>query len=488
VRNLLFLIVLLCFLFHLFILGRFPLPSISEVELNSAAHYLAEKGVENLFASDFNESFRLTIAQSPLPVLLNAALLEKYTADIFTMRVINAAFCFFTILLLFSYFTKMERGSFKNASILIAAALLLDPILNNRPQSSMSEWIGLFFLLLSLKKEFDKDGNTSFKKDFDKDGHTFRSTISAAFFCALAFYSSFSLLFLLPAIFFYKLFKALVDARNNQYSSLYHLATWPFLLALFYFPWFFSTMNWNTFYLSQLKPEGLYLMPLAEQALCIGSAILLIYTLTLKYNYHHTSIIWLCVAFIVNFHVLSYFITLSPTIIVPFYYLFFFALLPLNVTSNQARELRYYPIAFLAIIHGLIFAIQFVVLLKNYRDRSGDELEAFVKTSIAPNRHVTGDATVFYGVGKSKHPYRLVTNEQKFKSYLNAQDLDYLLLSQHFLKNMKDSSLFSLHSENLQKLGALTYSPVPISISEVLGLADAREEDLYSCVLFQYKK
>lgn len=475
-RNLLFLIVLLCFLFQLFIVGRFPLPSNPEVELSSAAYYLADKGVENLFAADFNESFRLTFVQNPLTVLLNAALLEKYPADIFTMRVVNTVFCFFTLLLLFRFFTKMERGSFKNASILITAALLLDPILNSRPQSSMSEWLGVFFLLVSLKKEFDKDG------------HTFRSTISSAFFCALAFYSSFSLLFLLPAIFLYKLFKAIVEARENQYNSAYHLATWPFLLALFYFPWFFSTMDLNTFYVSQLKPDGFYLIPLAEHVLCAGAIILLIYTLTLKYKYHHTPIIWLCVALIVNFHVLSYFITISPTLIVPFYYLFVFALLPLNVTSNQARELRYYPLAFLAIVHGLIFSVQLVVMLKNYQNRSGSELVEFVGKTTSPKRHVTGDATVFYGIAENNRPFRLVANEQKLKSYFTAQDMDYLLLSQHFIKNLKDTSVFALHSENIQKLGTFSYSPVPIGISEMLGLADPKEEELYSCVLFRYKR
>lgn len=458
-------------------LGRLPLPSNGEVEVMSTAQYLSIKGIEHIFSDSFDPAHKLSFAQAPIPVLINAACLEKYVANAFNMRLLNSIFSFFTIVLLFVYFTKLERGSFKNASILLAGALLLDPLLSNKFHATHTEWIGLFFLLLS------------FKKEFDKDGHTFNSTIGAAFFLALAFYSSFQLVIFLPVILIYKVIRALQDLRENQYSSVYHLATWPFLFALFYCPWFFTFFDASTFYLTFLKMPSIVIMPLSESVLCAGTVVLLFYALFQNYTFDYPNVIGLCIGLIISFHVGSYFFELSPTFIIPFYYLLAFCLLPLNTTSSEARKTRYFPLAFLAVIHAVLFLIQFLYFIMSYQDRGGMELEQFVEAKISPKRHVTSDATVFYGTAFHEHPHHLVANESKLRYTINAGNYDYVLLSQSFIDQIQDSSFYNLHSENLQKIATLTYSPAPLTaFASALDIVDAKEQNLFSCVLYQYKR
>jgi hypothetical protein len=477
VRNLLFLIVPICFLYHLFTLGRLPLPTHEEVEMVSTAHYLSEKGIEHLFSSDFDPSYRLSFAKAPLPILANAALLEKYPLNPFNMRIINTVFGFFVVFLMFSYFSKLEKGSFKNASFFMALAFLFDPLLNSKIHTSTTEWIALYFFLLSLKKEFDKEG------------HTFSSTLYSAFFMALALSSSYPLLLFLPFLLLHKIISAFQDTSENQSRSFYHLALWPFFLAAFYLPWFFSFFSFHSFWISLAKAPGLALLPSSEYFLCISTGILLLYSLTQGYSFEYPTILRLCLGVLVTFHAASYFLTLSPALVIPFYYLLAFNLLPLNKTSSNARQIRYYPMALVLGINMLLFFLQFIYLIVSFNARNETGIQSFVKERISPLRHVSGDALFYYAATSHQDDFRLIPNATKLKTCISAHDYDYLILSPKSIEALDDKSLFVLHEENLVQLGTIRYPEIPMSsFMAAIGLLDEKEIDSYSGVLYTYKR
>ena len=475
-RNLLFLIVPICFLFHLFTLGRLPLPTNEEVEFASTAHYISQKGIEHLFSPDFDPSFRTSFAKAPLPILANAGLLEKYPLNAFNIRLLNTIFSFFVVLMMLFFFSKLERGSFKNASFIMTLAFLFDPLLTSKAHTTTNEWIALFFFLVSIKKEFDKEG------------HTFRSTLSAAFFMSVALCCSYSLLLFLPFLLLHKIISAFQDTSENQSRSFYHVALWPLLVALFYLPWFFSFFDVYTFYAGLSKQPSLVFLPRSEYLVCLTAGGLFLYALFQSYSFEYPALLRLCIGIIFSYHMASYFLLLSPVLVIPFYYLLIFNLLPLNLTSNEARKTRYFPIVFLVAVHFLACILLFVYVCIGFQNREGTELKEFAERHISPHRHVSGDASFYYGVAANGHAFRPIPNETKLRACINAHDFDYLLLSPYMLDKLADSSLLSLHAENMVKLGSLTYAPDPMAhFMSLLDLAEEKEETMYSCILYRYK-
>jgi hypothetical protein len=480
VRNLLFLIIPLYYVLQLFTLDRFPLPSFEEAQMMAAAKYVAKVGVENLFEPFFLESHKLTLFKSPLPVLANAVIIEYSGASMFNFRILSHVASLFLMLLMFGSFARMERGSFKNATVLMSLAFLLDPIFMAKPGFAGNETWALLFLLLSLSQEFQKDP------------HTFGSTIASALAFALAAYCSVYVLVFLPVLLLYKIYAILSETKENQGSAAFHLLTWPILVGILYLPWILSMGHdaWETWQNMRLgKMQIVPPIPVAEMLLVLGTVFLFLrFWLVSSTALNFPKIILLSVLMILAVHLCAVYVDFPLAYALPFYYLLAFGLLPVNKTNSDARKERYYPLAVICAVHVIVFLLVTGFTISNYQNRKGTELVEMVHRFVPSIGEIKTDDRLYRGVIPISQTIVPIANETKWRACLNAHNFEYLILSQDFKSALKDTSLLDFQAEHLQKLAAISYpsnSFAPFIYQ--LGLTARNEEHLYACTLYKFK-
>ena len=480
-RNLLLLLIPLYLGFHLFTLSRFPLPEFDEAVMASAASGINKNGVEFLNL-DMGVLQTKVIQSSPLIILGNSLLIDKLGNILFTHRVLGVSLGFILLLLVFFYFMFLEKGSYKNAAALLILALFFDPLLNKGVHGSGAVLTGVFFLLLSLRNEI-----------LNKD-YRFYSTIISGLFMAIAMMAYLPVAALIPFIFVFKAISAISDLLKQQYVKTYHLLFWPIAIILFYCPWpLFYHINMFNVLLELWTPHLFWdirqSVPYSYYVVIAFTLMLFIYALLQKwYEIEYTRNIVLFFGIILSFFFTDPFWVNNLVLVVPFFYLLIFCLLPLNTTSNEARVGRYAPIAILLGINVLLFLIQALYVFVDFNNRSGIAQKEFIQKMIPADREVIGDARNCFSSLENRNTFYPLKSSLELNEKLKQTEIKYVLISGHF-ENRDKFAQNTLEYHNYQKVGEIKYESSGIStFLSNLFVSDLGENELYSTSVYRKKR
>ncbi|MBC7388517.1 MAG: hypothetical protein H7329_04840 [Opitutaceae bacterium] len=480
-RNLLLLLIPLYLCFHLFTLSRFPIPEFEEAMMASAASGMYTNGLE-FINQDWGVLQTKVIQNSPLIIFANKFLISNLENILFTHRIIGVSFGFILLLLVFVYFTHLENGSYKNASALLILALFFDPILNKAVHANVAILTGVFFFLVSLRNEIL---NREYK---------FYSTIISGFFMAIAMLAYFPIVVFIPFILLFKSVNAISDLLKQQYVKTYHLLFWPLAIILFYCPWpiyyhiniFNSLLEvWTPHFFWEIHQS----VPFVYYILIIFSVILLIYGLIQnKYEIEYSKNIILFCGIILTFFFADPAWVNNIILVVPFFYLMLFCLLPLNSTANEARAGRYIPIALLLGLNVIFFLVQALYVLVDYNNRSGIEQKQFIQKMIPADSAVIGDSRTCFSSLENRNLFYPLKTSLELNAKLTTSSIRYVAISEH-LENHDKFAQNTLEYRNYQKLGTIHYESSDISrFLSGMFISDQAEKDLFSTTVYRKRR
>ena len=480
-RNLLLLLIPLYLCFHLFTLSRFPIPEFEEAAIASAASGIYTKGVD-FISQDLGVLQSKVIQNSPLIIFANNFLISNLDNILFTHRMLGVGFGFILLLLVFFYFTKLENGSFKNASALLILALFFDPIFNKAVHGNGTILIAVFFMLVSLRNEL-----------LNKD-YKFYSTLISGFFMAFAMLAYFPIVVFIPFLLLFKAINAISDLLKHQYVKTYHLLFWPLSIILFYCPWpiyyhinIFNVLLevWTPHFFWEIKQS----VPFVYFILIAGSAMLLIYGLLQKiYEIEYAKNILLFCGIILTFFFTDPDWVNNFILVVPFFYLLMFCLLPLNSTTNEARLGRYIPITIFLGINILFFLVQALYVFVDFNNRSGTDQKQFIQKMIPADSAVIGDSRSCFNSLENRNLFYPLKTSVELNERLAATKIRYVIISEHFESHDKFAQN-TLEYRNYQKLGSIHYESSDISkyLSGIF-ISDQAENDLFSATVYRKKR
>ena len=480
-RNLLLLLIPLYLCFHLFTLSRFPIPEFEEAAIASAASGIYTKGVD-FISQDLGVFQSKVIQNSPLIIFANNFLISNLDNILFTHRMLGVGFGFILLLLVFFYFTKLENGSFKNASALLILALFFDPIFNKAVHGNGTILIAVFFMLVSLRNEL-----------LNKD-YKFYSTLISGFFMAFAMLAYFPIVVFIPFLLLFKAINAISDLLKHQYVKTYHLLFWPLSIILFYCPWpiyyhinIFNVLLevWTPHFFWEIKQS----VPFVYFILIAGSAMLLIYGLLQKiYEIEYAKNILLFCGIILTFFFTDPDWVNNFILVVPFFYLLMYCLLPLNSTTNEARLGRYIPITIFLGINILFFLVQALYVFVDFNNRSGTDQKQFIQKMIPADSAVIGDSRSCFNSLENRNLFYPLKTSVELNERLAATKIRYVIISEHFESHDKFAQN-TLEYRNYQKLGSIHYESSDISkyLSGIF-ISDQAENDLFSATVYRKKR
>lgn len=480
-RNLLLLLIPLYLGYHLFTLNRESLPSYSEVVLAKSSVELKENPFlffENNIHHALNTSATL---QSPFFVLSNAFVAKYIGVNLFSFRLIGVIFTLFLLLLLFGYFGFFEKGSYKNASFLLIAAFMIDPIFNQQLHGNAHLVLALVFLLLSMRIEFKKAE------------YTFYSTVMSAFCFALSSLFYLPVVFVLPVLLLYKIITALSGIKNGQPHYLYHLFFWIVFVVLFFLPWQLIS---NVDLIKSVESIWLANSWSAASTLSYPCYFILLFVLISlvyssfqkEYEIEQKGLVLLLLGVVVSFFAFNALQISHFILIIPFIYLLIFATLPLNITDNNARVGRYIPLVIMLGFNTVIFSIQTISHFFDYQAREGEEMVEFVKKYIPKDKTVIGDATAGFALLEQGYDYQPINSSLDLSKQIKEGNQEFAAIGFGF-ENSNQFIASTLQFEGFKSVATLVYTPSVVSeFLGDIGLVPDDEKALYSLHIYQRKK
>ena len=480
-RNLLLLLIPLYLGYHLFTLNRESLPSYSEVVLAKSSVELKDNPLL-FFKNNVHHSFQTSSTiQSPLFVVANAFVAKYIGVNLFSFRLIGVLFTLLILVILFGYFGFLEKGSFKNASFLLIAAFMIDPVFNQQLHGNAHLVTALVFLLLSLRIEFKKAE------------YTFYSTLISSFCFVISALFYLPIVFVLPILLIYKIITALSGIKNGKPHFLYHLFFWILFVVLFFLPWqlisgidliktiesIWLANSWSSAFTLSYPCSFLLLFVL----------ISLIYSSFQKeYEIEQKGLVLLLVGIFISFFAFNAFQINNFILIIPFIYLLIFATLPLNITDNNARVGRYLPLVILLGFNSLIFSIQTINHFFDYQARGGEEMAEFVKKYIPKDKTVIGDATAGFALLEQGYDYQPIHSSLDLSQQIKKGNQEFAAIGIGF-ENSNQFIASTLQFEGFKLVSTLQYTPSVVSqFLGSIGLVNADEKELYSLHIYQRKK
>ena len=447
----------------------------------SAASGMYTNGVE-FINHDWGVLQTKVIQNSPLIIFVNKFLISNLDNILFTHRIIGVSFGFILLLLVFIYFTHLENGSYKNASALLVLALFFDPILNKAVHGNGAILTGVFFFLISLRNEI-----------LNRD-YKFYSTIISGFFMAIAMLAYFPIVVFVPFILLFKSINAISDLLKQQYVKIYHLLFWPLSIILFYCPWpiyyhinIFNALleTWTPHFFWEINQS----IPFVYYILIAFSILLLICSLIQNgYEIEYSKNIILFSGIILSFFFADPDWVNNIVLVLPFFYLIMFCLLPLNSTANEARAGRYIPIALLLGLNVIFFLVQTLYVLVDYNNRSGIEQKQFIQKMIPADSSVIGDSRTCFSSLENRNIFYPLKSSLELNAKITTSSTRYVAISEH-LENHDKFAQNTLEYRNYQKLGSIHYESSDISrFLSAMFISDHAENDLFSTTVYRKRQ
>ena len=447
----------------------------------SAASGMYTNGVE-FINHDWGVLQTKVIQNSPLIIFVNKFLISNLDNILFTHRIIGVSFGFILLLLVFIYFTHLENGSYKNASALLVLALFFDPILNKAVHGNGAILTGVFFFLISLRNEI-----------LNRD-YKFYSTIISGFFMAIAMLAYFPIVVFVPFILLFKSINAISDLLKQQYVKIYHLLFWPLSIILFYCPWpiyyhinIFNALleTWTPHFFGEINQS----IPFVYYILIAFSILLLICSLIQNgYEIEYSKNIILFSGIILSFFFADPDWVNNIVLVLPFFYLIMFCLLPLNSTANEARAGRYIPIALLLGLNVIFFLVQTLYVLVDYNNRSGIEQKQFIQKMIPADSSVIGDSRTCFSSLENRNIFYPLKSSLELNAKITTSSTRYVAISEH-LENHDKFAQNTLEYRNYQKLGSIHYESSDISrFLSAMFISDHAENDLFSTTVYRKRQ
>ena len=461
-------------------LDRQPLPTHDEVILAVGTKNIAKEGLLFFHSSAFKAPGTSVLHNSPLFVALNTVAIYHFGTNLFAFRLLGVLFCTFTFILLFIYFGEFEKGSFKNASILILFAFLIDPILNQHLHANGNIAMAVFFLLLSLFVEFKKGE------------HTFYSTLFCCLWTVLALLSYLPIVFVIPFLILHKTITAFTGIQERKTYLFSHLLFWIISIVVLFSSWLmFSGLNFfqlieNIFTSNTIKTpsETIYIYVFIS----LGTIGLLVYSLfQRKYTVENKFILFMLIGISFCFFLINPIFEKNHLIILPFLYLINFGLLPLNITDNFARIGRYVPLATLIIVNSFIFFLQTINVLADYQNRSDRALTEFIAKYIPKGQNVVGDATAGIVLLANNYSFAPISSSLELNKKIKNKEINYAVIGQNF-ESTNEYSASTLEYEGFRKLARIEYKASGTHrFLASIGLVPSSEDQLYSVQIFTRK-
>lgn len=480
-RNLLLLLIPLYLGYHLFTLNRESLPSYSEVVLAKSSVELKENPFL-FFENNIHHELKTSATiQSPFFVLTNAFVAKYIGINLFSFRLIGVIFTLFLLLTLFGYFGFFEKGSFKNASFLLIAAFMIDPVFNQQLHGNAHVVLALVFLLLSMRIEFKKEE------------YTFYSTVVSAFCFALSALFYLPIVFVLPVLMLYKIITALSGIKNGQPHYLYHLFFWILFVVLFFLPWqLISAINLvetiESIWVANSWSAGSTLSYPCYFILLFVVISLLYSSFQKEYEIEQKGLVLLLSGILISFFAFNALQINHFILIIPFIYLLIFSTLPLNITDNNARVGRYIPLVVLLVFNSLIFSIQTISHFFDYQAREGVEMVEFVKKHIPKDKTVLGDATAGFTLLEQGYDYQPIYSSLDLSQQIKKGNQEFAAIGLDF-ENSNQFIGSTLEFEGFRSVSILEYTPSVVSqFLGDIGLVPDDEKALYSLHIYQRKK
>lgn len=392
-RNLLFLLIPLYLVFHLFTLDRYPLPSLPEVKAATIADHLATDPLLVLSEPTLWNHFLF----QPVYTLVASLPLRQFGFSIYNFRLTGLVFALFSYLVFIRYLFKIEKGKYKNAAFLVSTALLIDALFNTWTNKGVGETMALFFFFVAIRR------------DLSDEPYDFISTFSSAFFIVLSILSDPHIAFALPFLLLFKVVVMLAQTKAYP-SQVYHVIFWPILFGVCLLPWLLLVYNANdgyVFLLDRLLREGAifhYWDTPFQHYLLIGiCGLLTLYHLFVNQDqFIDNQPFYFSLGILASYHILCFFWPFQFSGLVLFYYLLFFSLLPLNKTDSDSRKKRYVPIATLLSLNLLVLVLQTTGVVSDYGHRKGESFHEFVIKHIPSGSTVEADALSYYALHRNK--------------------------------------------------------------------------------------